>query len=86
MARSACRLTLIPRAIVRDIARQDYVVAGEDAALFEIIARMRASGASICLVVHNANLHSPNAADVIGTITKEQIADAVVEATELFAD
>lgn len=67
-----------------EIANKDYVTVPEDTTLFEVIARMRSSRASLALVIRGEGAVSAN--NVAGLITKEQIADAMVEAVELFSD
>jgi CIC family chloride channel protein len=67
-----------------EIAHKDYITVAEDTTLFEVIARMRSSRASVALVRRDGGAIS--ARDVEGLITKERIADAMVEAIELFSD
>lgn len=67
-----------------EIANKDYITVPEDMTLFEVIAEMRSSRAAVALVTRDGRTAS--AENVEGLITKERIADAVVEAIELFSD
>jgi hypothetical protein len=56
----------------------------EDATLLDITARLRAQQKSIALIVRT---HEPASADnVVGVITKEQLGESLIQATELFSD
>jgi CIC family chloride channel protein len=67
-----------------EIANHDYVAMPEDATLLDITARLRAQQKSIALIVRT---HEPASADnVVGVITKEQLGESLIQATELFSD
>ncbi len=68
-----------------EIAAQDFMTASEETTLAEIIDRLHATRASIVLVIDGAG--SPPSADKVkGVITKQELADAIVEAAELYRD
>jgi len=66
------------------IATKDYLTVSEDATLLDVIAEMRSKQASVALVVPRKE--SVSAENAEGLITKERIADALLEITELYAD
>ena len=67
-----------------EIAAQDFMIASEETTLSSIIDRLHATRASIVLVTDGAG---PLSADKVkGVITKQELADAIVEAAELFRD
>ena len=71
-------------ATVGEIAAQDYITVTKDTTLLEIVARMRAERASMVLVI--PTIGAVSADQVVGLITKEQIADALAETAELFSE
>jgi predicted transcriptional regulator len=70
--------------IVGEIAAQDYITVTKDTTLLEIVARIRAERASMVLVIPTVGAVSAD--QVVGLITKEQIADALAETAELFSE
>jgi CIC family chloride channel protein len=71
---------------VCDIAGKDFVTVSEDATLFYVLARMRAENASVALVTKDGGGDVVSHGDVKGVITRHQIAEAMREGIELFAD
>ncbi len=66
------------------LATRRFVVVQESDSLFDVIARMHALGATVALVTDGA---PPLSADrVKGVITRERLADAMVDAADLFSD
>ncbi len=68
-----------------EIAARDFMTANEQTTLAEIIDRLHATRASIVLVIDGAG-SPPSAEKVKGIITKQELADAIVEAAELYRD
>jgi CIC family chloride channel protein len=69
---------------LRQIADQHFVRVSERTPLFDVMRIMRARHASVALVTRGGQRASVD--NVVGVITKEQIANAVTEETELFSD
>jgi CIC family chloride channel protein len=67
---------------IGDIAGRDFIVLTGDAALFDVVARMRAGAASLALVVPAAG--TPAADQVLGIITRAQISDSLAEGVSTF--
>jgi CIC family chloride channel protein len=67
-----------------DLADPKFVTAGEDHPLFRVMSRMRVAGASVAIVTRASAKFSDG--DVRGLITKQQIADVVIDGMELFSD
>lgn len=67
-----------------DIASKNFVIVEEKTTLSEVIARMQSSQASVALVTHDTG--SASVDNVKGLITKQQIADAIVQTMEMFSD
>ena len=68
-------------------ARKDYVLVAEDASLWEVIAKMRASGASAALVVPRlvaSHDGEPEAVRVRGMISRKNLLDTLADDMELF--
>ena len=65
-----------------ELARHDFTVVREDAAAFDVIARMRRKGAATALVIPRRGYLS--AGQVLGVITKEEIADSVASSIGLY--
>ncbi|GMT47341.1 MAG: transport integral membrane protein [bacterium] len=63
-----------------EIADREFITVSEDSTLLEVIAGMRSSRASAALVVREGD------SAVVGVVTKERIADAMIDAVELFTD
>jgi chloride channel protein, CIC family len=60
-----------------DIASRRFTVAREDDIMYRVISRMWRHAATMVVVVRSAGI--PRAADVVGAITKEHVADSVAE-------
>ncbi|MGA2937706.1 MAG: chloride channel protein [Syntrophobacteraceae bacterium] len=58
-----------------DLAKKDYISVSDKSPLFEIVGRMRAEGATTAIVVPKGE--AVTAANVVGVITREQIADVI---------
>jgi len=72
-------------AILAKIAAEDYTTAREETTLAEIIDRLHVTRASLVLVIDGALL--PLSVDQVkGVITKQELADAIVESAELYLD
>jgi CIC family chloride channel protein len=67
-----------------DVTQRNFITVSEQTSLFDVISGMHASGASIALVSSAAGPIS--AQQVKGVISRRQLADALVEAAELFQD
>jgi chloride channel protein, CIC family len=66
-----------------EIAQRNYTVAREEDIVFDVVTRMSRRGAGMA-VVTKAN-RRPRAADVLGVITKEHIADSVADSIKPYA-
>jgi chloride channel protein, CIC family len=66
-----------------ELARRNFTVVREDAATFDVIARMRRKNATMALVIPRAGYFE--ASKILGVITKEQIADSVASSIGLYA-
>lgn len=60
-----------------DLAKKDYIAVSDKSPLFEIVGRMRAEGATTAIVVPKGKVLT--SANVVGMITREQIADVIEE-------
>jgi CIC family chloride channel protein len=69
---------------VAEIARKDYIVVSESARFSDVVASLRSRGVSVALVSNGSS--PPRAEDIKGVITKEQVANAVLDAAEFFYD
>jgi predicted transcriptional regulator len=69
---------------ISDIAAKDYIIAGENDMLLDVISKMRNTNASITIVTNR--WISSDIRKVKGVLTRQQIADALVEAAELFVE
>ncbi len=67
---------------IKNVMSKEYVIAREDDMLFNVIGRMREKKCPTALVTLNGKCASIS--DVIGVITKEEIAEAAAEQVELF--
>jgi len=68
---------------LRDIASQQYTVVRENDIVYEVIRRMWHGHASMALVVSTPGL--PTTRDVVGVITKDQVADSVAGSIDVYA-
>jgi chloride channel protein, CIC family len=66
------------------VAQSNYITVSGQTSLFDVISRMHASDASIALV--SSGTGRVSAGQVKGLISRRQLADALVEAAELFQD
>jgi chloride channel protein, CIC family len=64
------------------LARGNFTVVREDAATFDVIARMKRRNATMALVIPRAGY--PQGDRILGVITKEQIADSVAGSIGLY--
>jgi CIC family chloride channel protein len=62
---------------LRDLATRDFTIARRDDVMFNVIARMWRRNATMAVVVDGPRM--PRAANVIGVISKEHVADSVAE-------
>ncbi len=69
-----------------DVAHRDFILAREDAVMFDVIARLARRKAAAVLVVSRAigRSHVPRPEDVRGIITKERVADEVADSLEVY--
>jgi CIC family chloride channel protein len=65
-----------------ELVRPNFTVVREDAAVFDVITRMRRKGAATALVIPRGVY--PGANRILGVITKEQIADSVASSISLY--
>jgi CIC family chloride channel protein len=77
--------------IMKDLAHKNFIAVPEDVTLFDVMSRLRLNDASVALVTRRDAGADPEseataAADVVGIIDKDRIADTLVEAIELFSD
>jgi CIC family chloride channel protein len=68
---------------LRDVASRSYTVAHENDIAFDVIRRMWRMRAPVALVVRTTGI--PTAQDVVGIITKEQVADSVAASVNVYA-
>jgi chloride channel protein, CIC family len=69
-----------------DVARHDYVTVPSSAAIFEVLARIRAADASVAIVIHRDVGAAQGGGTVLGVVTKAHLAEAIAEGMELFED
>jgi CIC family chloride channel protein len=67
---------------LKALARRDFTVVRENAAMFDVIARMRRKNAAMALVIPRTGYTTPER--VLGVITKEQITDNVAMTIGLY--
>jgi CIC family chloride channel protein len=65
-----------------ELAQRNFTVVREDAAIFDVIRRMRRKDAATALVIPRAGF--PEADRILGVITKEHIADSVANSIGLY--
>jgi CIC family chloride channel protein len=65
-----------------ELVRRNFTVVREDAAMFDVITRMRRKDAAAALVIPRAGY--ADASRILGVITKEHIADSVASSIELY--
>jgi predicted transcriptional regulator len=69
---------------IGELVRDDHVTVSESKKFYQVIDKMKASGASVALVMSKDD--SANTADIQGIITKEDMSDAIAGSLELFSD
>ena len=65
-----------------DVAQHDFTIAREDDIMFDVVSRMSRHNAGMAIVTKACR--RPRAADVIGIISKEHIADSVADSIRPF--
>jgi CIC family chloride channel protein len=65
-----------------EITNRDYLLVGEDAALFDLVTRLRSSHTSVALVLAGSE---PTPDKVKGVITAEKIIESVLEGMDMFS-
>jgi chloride channel protein, CIC family len=68
---------------LRDVASNNYTVVRGDDIMFDVIRRMWRMHATMAVVVRTSG--APAARDVLGVITKEQVADSVAGSVNVYA-
>ncbi|MFO1113617.1 MAG: CBS domain-containing protein [Rhodospirillales bacterium] len=63
-----------------ELVRRRFTVVRENAAMFDVIARMRRKGATMALVIPKTG----SAKRILGVISKEHIADSVADSIGLY--
>jgi CBS domain containing-hemolysin-like protein len=71
------------RATLAELADRRFISVREGTSLFEVMTRLRTANVRIALVTDGAA--NPSGDSVRGLITKEQIANAVIDSVELFS-
>jgi CIC family chloride channel protein len=66
---------------MREVMKKDYILVGENEALFDLIARMGASHSSVALVLADSDLSPDN---VRGVITNEKLGETMCQACDIF--
>ncbi len=69
---------------IQDIVSKHYIIVHENDVIFDVIARMKHNKSPMALVCSNQNDCSL-ISDVVGIITKEEIAEAAAEQAQLFS-
>jgi CIC family chloride channel protein len=65
-----------------EVANRNFIVVGENEAVFDVIGRIWRKNAVMALVVSGAGV--PRGEDVLGVITKEHVADSVAASVEIY--
>jgi len=65
-----------------DVANPNFIIVGEDEAVFDVIGRIWRKKATMALVVSGPG--TPHSEEVIGVITKEHVADSVASSVQLY--
>jgi len=68
------------RVTLGDVANRNFVVVTEDEIVFDVIQRIWREQAVMAIVARSGSTQQPQ--DVVGVITKEQVADSVAESIE----
>ena len=67
---------------IGELVQTDFTTVSEQSTVFDVLSRMRTTGASVVVVTTGA---APTViGNIRGVITRTQLADAMIEATELF--
>ena len=69
---------------VGELAGSDHVIVSQSNKFYRVLDRMKASEASVALVASHDK--APTVADILGIITKENVADSIAGSLELFSD
>ncbi|HEX3887581.1 MAG TPA: chloride channel protein [Phenylobacterium sp.] len=69
-------------ATLGDVASRNFTVVSEDDVVFDVIRRMSRRKATMAVVIRGHGV--PRAADVLGVISKEHVADAVAETVSIY--
>jgi len=69
---------------IGDVANERFVLAHEDEIAFDVIRRMWRRNAFMAVVVRNGGI--PRAADVLGVISKEHVADSVAASIQIYPE
>ncbi len=70
--------------VLSELADHKFIVVGEDTLLLDVISHLQATGASVAIVTDGSD--NAQLGDVRGLITKDQIANAVIDDMELFSE
>jgi CIC family chloride channel protein len=65
-----------------EVANRNFIVVGENEAVFDVIGRIWRRNAVMAVVVSGAGV--PRGEDVLGVITKEHVADSVASSVEIY--
>jgi CIC family chloride channel protein len=71
-----------PGIALRDLASRNFTIVREEEAVFDVIRRIWRKNATMALVTRGRGV--PRAADVLGVITKEHVADSVASSIEVY--
>jgi CIC family chloride channel protein len=71
-----------PGLTLREIASDRFTIVREDEVIFDVIRRIWRRKATMALVTRGQGV--PRAADVLGVITKEHVADSVASSIEVY--
>lgn len=66
------------------VAQRNFIIAREDDIVFDVVTRMTRRNAAMAVVTRD--VRRPHAADVVGIISKEHIADSVAESIKPYGD
>jgi CBS domain containing-hemolysin-like protein len=66
-----------------DLADRKFITVGENAQLLEVMTRLRSAGVTVALVTDDTAKLGPGS--IRGLVTREQIANAVIDGVEFFS-
>jgi CIC family chloride channel protein len=72
------------RVTLGDVANRNFVVVTEDEIVFDVIQRIWREQAAMAVVARSGSAQQPR--DVVGVITKEQVADSVAESIAVYPE